>query len=79
MATTDKDSTRTADNTTVSELFETVAPPREGTTGVHVVNVSPNYLLVIQGPEALHMTRLLLDYVDALHAAAVEKEKNDKG
>jgi hypothetical protein len=66
---------RTAEDTTVAELFSTVAPPREQTTGVHVIAVGPNYLLAIQGPEALHMTRLILDFVDTLHEVA-ESKKN---
>jgi hypothetical protein len=61
---------RTAENTTVSELFKTVAPPREGTTGAHVVSVGPNYMIVIQGPEALHLTRRVLDYIEKLSEQA---------
>jgi hypothetical protein len=68
---------RTAENTTVAELFETVAPPRDNTTGVHLVAVGKNYLLAIQGPEALHMTRLILDFVDALKEYAEAKGRGD--
>jgi hypothetical protein len=73
---TNQSKSRTAEDTTVAELFNTVAPPRDGTTGVHLVAVGQNYLLAIQGPEALHMTRLILDFVDALKER--EEEKNAK-
>lgn len=62
---------RTADNTTVAEIFKTVAPPREGTTGAHIVAVGGNYMIVIQGPEAVKLTGLVLDYIEKL------KEKTD--
>lgn len=65
--------TRTAEDTTVAELLETIAPPRDDTTGVHLVAVGQTYLLAVQGPEALHMTRLILDFVEALHSKAEEK------
>ena len=68
---------RSAEDTTIAELLDTVAPPRSGTTGVHVVNVTPNYLVVVQGPEALHMTRLILDYVEALHTIAEKPDDAD--
>lgn len=57
---------RTAEDTTVAELLETVAPPRAGQTGVHLVAVGRDYLIAVQGPESLHMARLILDFVDAL-------------
>lgn len=71
--------TRTAEDTTVAELFETVAPPRDGTTGVHLVAVGKNYLLAIQGPESLHMARLILDFVDALAERAEAKRGDSVG
>lgn len=67
------EATRTAEDTTVAEILETVAPPRQDTTGVHLVAVGQSYLLVIQGPEALHLSRLVLDFVDALHERADAK------
>ena len=67
-------SPRTAEDTTLAELLETIAPPREGTTGVHLTSVGPAYVLTVQGPEALHMTRLILDFVEALHEKAEENE-----
>jgi hypothetical protein len=66
-------SARTAENTTVAELLETIAPPREGTTGVHLTSVGQSYLLAIQGPEALHMARLILDFVEALYETSEGK------
>jgi hypothetical protein len=67
------ETTRTAEDTTVAEILETVAPPRPETTGVHLVAVGQSYLLVIQGPEALHLSRLVLDFVDALKERADAK------
>jgi hypothetical protein len=61
---------RTAEDTTVAELFQTVAPPREGTTGAHLVAVGDNYMLLIQGPEAVALTRHILDFVEAIHDRA---------
>jgi len=52
-----------------------VAPPREATTGAHLVSVGPqHYLLVVQGPEATHLTRRILDFIDALADQALEKQ-----
>jgi hypothetical protein len=64
---------RTAEDTTVAELMETIAPPRDGTTGVHLTAVGPDYLLAIQGPESLHLARLILDFVEALYAEVERK------
>lgn len=61
---------RTPEDTTLAELMETVAPPRSEVTGVHVIAVGTDWLLAIQGPESLRMTRLILDFVTALHEQA---------
>lgn len=74
------DAKRTAEDTTVAELLETVAPPREGTTGAHLVSVGPHhYFLVIQGPEATWLTARLLEVIDALADQALEKQLDNQG
>jgi 3-deoxy-D-arabino-heptulosonate 7-phosphate (DAHP) synthase len=62
---------RTAEDTTVAEILTTVAPPRDDTTGAHVVAAGEAFLIVIQGPESVHLTRMVLDYIEALSAQAV--------
>jgi len=65
--------TRTMEDTTVAELMETVAPPRPNATGVHVIGVGKDFLIAVQGPESLHMTRRILDFVEAMHQAVEMK------
>jgi len=62
---------RTTSDTTVAEILDTVAPPREGCTGCQLVTCGPEeFLLVIQGPEGRDLTHKILDYVDALYKAS---------
>jgi len=79
MANSNSKEPRTADNTTISELLTTIAPPREDCTGVHLTAVDSAYILTVQGPEALHMTRLILDFVETLHDVAEEKQLSVDG
>ena len=72
---------RTAENTNVADLLTTVAPPREGTTGVHLVSVGERYVLTIQGPEARWLTARVIEFVEALHeksAEVVARQREDK-
>jgi len=57
---------RTIDDSTLAELLETTAPPREDTTGLHVTKVGPGYVLTIQGPEASDLTLAVLKFVEAI-------------
>ncbi len=61
-------SKRTTADTSVREILETFAPPREDSTNCHLVTFGPqHHFLVIQGPEAEKLTGLILTYVDALY------------
>lgn len=74
---------RTADDTTLEELFETVAPPRKGTTGAHVVACNRKegqaYLLVVQGPEAPVLMNRILDFVEAVYDKTEHPDYGDSG
>jgi hypothetical protein len=62
---------RTIKDTTIEEILETVAPPREGTTGAQLVGLGKDrFMLVIQGPEAGKLTQALLAFLQALHDKA---------
>ncbi len=64
-------SKRTTDDTSVREILETFAPPKEDQTGIHLVTFGPqHHFLVIQGPEATFLCNKLLDYANALHETA---------
>lgn len=52
--------------------METIAPPREGTTGAHLVAVGQDYLVVIQGPESRWLAARVLEYLEALQAQVEE-------
>lgn len=65
--------TRTAADTTVKEILDTVCPPRSDTTGAHLVSCGPDaHLLVIQGPESRWLTARVLEFLDALHERTEE-------
>lgn len=65
-------------NTTVKEILDTFAPPREGCTGAQLVSFGPDeYFLVIQGPGAKRLTSLVLDYINALYRKT--EEVSDSG
>ena len=69
-------SLRRTKNTTVAEILDNFAPPREGVTGAQLVTFGRHaYFLVIQGPEAQELTRRVLNYIEALHAVS---EKSDE-
>ena len=74
---------RDATNTTVAEVLDMIAPPREGTTGAHLVQVAmpdgPAYLIAIQGPEARVLALRVIDFVDALKTREEEKQLEDSG
>lgn len=64
---------RKTSDTSVEEILDTFAPPREGTTGCQLVSFGPQeYFLVIQGPDATKLTGLVLDYVNALYTKSEE-------
>ena len=72
-------SLRQTKNTTVAEILDTFAPPREGSTSAQLVSVGKDsYFLVIQGPEAQQLTSLVLDYIEALYVRADKQDKDNE-
>ena len=68
---------RRTSSTTVKEILDTFAPPREGSTGAQLVSFGPQeYFLVIQGPEGKQLTSLILDYIEALYARAEKQHEH---
>jgi hypothetical protein len=67
-----QDDHRTASNTTLEEILNTVKPPRKDTTGAHVVGIAEHdaWMLIMQGPEATDLMRLVLEFVETLYDEA---------
>ncbi len=68
---------RRTSTTTVKEILDTFAPPREGSTSAQLVSFGPTeYFLVVQGPEAKELTGLVLDYIEALYTRAEHQHEH---